>query len=382
MALLVEYAISLGIDQREGTWLIRYANPLADQSVESAYLPLDKTDKRIGTIVNGIPFVKPGDSLIQVCKWLTTRITKYPYYWPWEGKPVDRFGYDFVVTKNHAGAITDIDITELAFQIVKKQIEVVVPGTETEVVETTEVLEAGGTYVKMQVVLERPSPVSEITINPFAKYPLELVSIMYEEDIETYHPRKELLIEGKKPAASTSSMTIKFPAITAKRFTIILRQKNYLKNTYLVQQGDVEKRELWDKISQREGDVTLDMQDGLETVSGKEIAQYSGWNIYLDALRKYENQLEGWKQQLANYNFYKAKLQEKEQTDADYNRQMDQYRAEFYEAQNKWYKESLAWLKDKKDYDLSRGIKGKYDDALAFHSKRLRDMRSWNNTWG
>lgn len=378
MAIAIEYAISLGVQERDGLWLIRYANPLAQNSVESAYLPMSKADSRIGDKIGGIPVAKPGDNLIKVMQWLTTKITKYPYYWPWEGQSVDRYGYDFSVSKDSSETVTDVDISLLAYEIVRKQIEVVIPGTESEVIEVKQMLEAGGAYTKLEVLLERPSPVSEITINPFTKYPMELVSIMYEEDVETYHPRKELLIEGKKPEASAKSVTIKFPSITAKRFTIILRQKNYVKNTYLVDKSEATKKELWDKISSKEAEVTLDTKDGIETVGTKDIGLFTSSNAYKLAVEKYQADLQKWKEDLAKYNYYKAKLEEKKKADANYQSSMNTYRAEFKAAQTKYKAQYDAWEQQKADYDKA---KEKYDAEMTLYNKQLRDLREWT-TWG
>lgn len=162
----------------------------------------------------------------------------------------------------------------------------------------------GGALVKFTVTLARPEVVSEITLSPFTNYPVEIASIRYEEDIETYHVPKELV---KKAMESTETMIIQFPSVLAKRFTIILRQKNHVKNTYLVRETSVAKNELWEKLSQRETEVTLNSPTGDATVDQATVDSLSGWDIYLGELEKYEEEHAKYVIALQEYLVKKAK---------------------------------------------------------------------------
>lgn len=157
--------------------------------------------------------------------------------------------------------------------------------------------EAGGAMVKFTVTLPRPEIVSQIALSPFSTYPLEIVSIKYEEDIETYHVPKELI--GTK-TESTQTMTVQFPSIVARRFTFILRQKNQVKNTYLVNDSEISKADLWDKVSKRESDLSLGTPTDV-TVSQAELDVYSGWDIYQTELAKYQEQIALWSTQIVEY---------------------------------------------------------------------------------
>jgi hypothetical protein len=163
-------------------------------------------------------------------------------------------------------------------------------------------VEAGGALVKFTMTLLRPEIVSEISITPFTTYPMEIVSIGYEEDVETYHPIKGLVTEPKE---SVQTMVFQFPSIIAKRFTFVIRQKNYTKNTYLVREKEISKSDLWDKISKRETEVTLATTSNV-TVSQTDVDTYSGWDIYQDELTKYESDYAQYVIDLQNYNAAKA----------------------------------------------------------------------------
>lgn len=157
----------------------------------------------------------------------------------------------------------------------------------------------GGAMVKFTVTLPRPEVVSQITLSPFTKYPLEIVSVRYEEDIETFHVPKELITKSTK---STQTMTLQFPSIIARRFTFVLRQENNVKNTYLVSDGEITRADLWDKISKRETEVSLGTPTNTDaTVAQAELDVYSGWDIYQTELAKYEKQIALWTQQIVEY---------------------------------------------------------------------------------
>lgn len=156
-------------------------------------------------------------------------------------------------------------------------------------------VKAGGAIVKFTITLPRPEIISEITLSPFTTYPIEIASIMYEEDTETYHIPQEILA---KPVENTQTMTVQFPSIVAKRLTVVLRQKNYTKNSYLVREAELNKADLWDKIKNRETEITL---DGGSTVSQSDLDTWSGWDIYQTELKKYEDAYAQFEKELAEY---------------------------------------------------------------------------------
>lgn len=375
-ATRIDYAISLGREEREGLWKIQYVSA-ESAAIQSVYLTTDPTDPRIGQKLDGLFVAKPGEQLTKVIGWLYERIEKYPYYWPWEGTYVDKFGYDFEIKKTN-DKVTEVEITDVAYNIVAERIEVRKKDAEERTIEVEELLEPGGAYVKFTITLNQPSPVSEITLNPFAPYPLEISSIQYEEDIETFHPKKELLLTGQK-TSSEQTMTFNFSPITAKRFTIIMRQKNYTKNTYLVQGKDVENKDLWSKISAREADVTLNLSDNLDTVDNAEIATWTGWDIYLQAQKKHYEDVAEWKKNLAAYNYYQAKLQEKQQAEEAYSKEIDLYRAEFKKVTAQYRKTHQEW---KSQMIADKEAQTTYEKEVKLYNKELAQEKRWQNKWG
>lgn len=310
--LYAEYAISLGLNSQEEMWKIQLLHPHDSNKILSAWIPMDDEDSRIGTIVDNLSIAKPGLRLLTIIKGLHQSISYFPYYWPFEGKYVDKFGYDFEIVMDSEDVISEINLTDIAYEIASQYVDATPPSENPVVDVMTSTVEPGGALVKISITLDRPKPVSEFSMAPFTKYPMELAAITYEEDIDTYHPPKEIPIPQATEESSqwfkqdTTSIRFQFPAVIAKRLTIILRQKNYELNTYLIRETSFSRQDLWEKISNREAEVTLDLTDGLESISNKDgdnvVDEWSGWNIYLQELAAYYADLAAWESEVAAYN--------------------------------------------------------------------------------
>lgn len=166
---------------------------------------------------------------------------------------------------------------------------------------STATIEGGGAYVKFTLTLQKQELCSQIMMNLFTKYPIEVVSIQYEEDTDTWYEPKELIGHlEEKQFGSTIRMT--FPSIIAKRFTFILNQKNYEKNVYSINKRAFDEKDLWEKIIMKEAETTLDLGDGLETVAQGDLDSWSGWSIYVDALQKHNTEMVAWEKEMDTYN--------------------------------------------------------------------------------
>lgn len=402
----VEYAISLGIEQREGLWKMQFMHPLDAMSKQTVWMALSPTDKRIGKRIEGIQVAKCGPRMQELLTWLHDKVRRYPYYWPYEGRWVDRYGHDFHVRMNPAqnNSVAEVELSLIAYEIIKNNFGIRTPEAGNQIVDQeTILLPKGGAYIKYTVTLDRAKPVSEISIAPFTEYAIELISATYEEDIETFHPRKELIPHeiiqegggrGQKPIyrlfradkdakASTRAIQLKFPAIIVRRFTFILRQKNYKKNTYLIRAKDINKKDLWNKISQREAEVTLDLTDGLSTVEDSKIQAWTGWDIYLQQMQKHKDAHAKWKKDMQDYRqrqqLINQREREKKQAEAAHKKAMDAYRSEYKKALEKYNRQVQKYKRDLETYNTA---KAKYERDLTLYNQYLRDLKNWQSKWG
>lgn len=385
----VEYALSFGVESYEGLWKIQFLHPYDANLKVQAWVPLDPEDELIGETIDNIRVAEPGEKLTEVMKWLYDRITKYPYYWPKEGTYVDKFGYDFEVDMTDETTVTKIEMTQIAYEVMKSDLNIQPPDPtyDREVEVGVEKVGAGGALVKLTVTLDRSQPVSQLSITPFTKYPMELVSVMYEEDTETYYPKKEIAIpkgatKNSLFTQTTESIRMQFPVVIAKRFTIILRQQNTEKNTYLVNAENVSKKSMWDSISRREAEVTLDTTDGLETLAGtNELNKLTGWDIYLNALSKYKTDLVKWNKDMIQYKHSlaerEAALQAKQVEETRYAKALSEYRADYKKALEKYQTKVVTY---QQQIDAYNAAYAKYQKDLVVYNKYLRDYANWQST--
>jgi hypothetical protein len=390
--LYVNQALSFGVKEFEGLWKVQFPHPYDASLVVSAWLPMDPEDDRIGDDIDNIRVASPGVAMSQVMTWLYDRITKYPYYWPYEGTFVNKFSYDFQADITSDNKVTSFEITQSAYDIVKNKLSVQPPNPENPEVDIQyDTVAGGGVLVKLSVTLNRAQPVSELNLAPFTKYPLELVSLMYEEDIETFHPKKEIILpkvndvstpEARKSSQSTQSIRFQFPAVIAKRFTIILRQQNYVKDTYVVMEENIKKQELWDAISKREAEVTLDTTDGLETVSTEEVDKLSGWDIYEQQYAKYKTDLKKWQEDLSTYKKKDAErnaaIKAKAAEQKRYDQALSEYRADYNAAVKKYQTRVSQYKQDLAAYNAAYA---KYQKDLTLYNKYLRDYSAWKKKY-
>jgi hypothetical protein len=386
----VEQALSFGVLSSEDFWKIELLHP-TDSSVRlKAWVPLTTDDPQIGNKVNNIIVAQPGVKLLEVMGWLDKRITRYPYYWPYEGTYVDRYGYDFQIDISSNNDVSTIELTDIAYEIIKTKLSIQPPdpASTTEVDIQNDIVSGGGVLIKLTLTLGHAQPVSELNIAPFTKYPMELVSLMYEEDIKTFHPKKEIVIPKddtttKNFEQTTQSIHFQFPAVTAHRFTIILRQQNAEKNTYLLSEDMVTKKELWDMISEREAEVTLDAADGLETVSQSELDKWDGWDIYMQQYAKWKKDMLDWTQKLNVYRQKQAEreaaLEEKRDADLAYRHAMSEWRQEFNLAKGKWDAKKAAYDQAIAKYNSDYA---KYQQNLKQYNDYIRDYNAWKAKWG
>lgn len=386
----VEYALSFGVQAGDSLWKIELLDPADAGTKVQAWLPMTADDPQIGNKINNIQVARPGTKLIEVMGWLYNRITRYPYYWPYEGTYVDKFGYDFEIDYSSPVTVTTVEISEIAYEIVKAALNIQPPdaANTVNVDIQNDTVGAGGVLIKMQITLDRAQPVSELSILPFSKYPMELVSLMYEEDIKTYKPLKEIVIpkdntDTKNFTQTTSSIYFQFPVVTANRFTIIFRQQNATKESYLLNPDQLTKTELWDMISQRQADLSIESLDGLDTLSQKEIDQLDGWDIYMQQYAKFQQDFLNWQEQM---NIYKqklvereAKLQQKAAADAKYTSDLAEWRQEYNTAMQKYQTQvsnyQAAIAKYNSDY-------ARYQSNLTAYNNYIRDYNAWKSKWG
>jgi hypothetical protein len=79
--------------------------------------------------------------------------------------------------------------------------------------------QSGGAIMKFKIHLAKIKPISEISINPFCTFPMEVISIK----INNY----EVIGDRKQTNASVDTMTFNFNEVNTDSIEITIRQKSY-----------------------------------------------------------------------------------------------------------------------------------------------------------
>lgn len=184
------------------------------------------------------------------------------------------------------------------------------------------VIPAGGAISKVVIDLPTLTEVNEITIEPFGVYPLEVACVRYETNPGGYELPKYIM-KPSEAVESSNTMVLQFAKVIAKRLVVYLRQKNYTRNDYVINDQKKNSSELWEKITLEETESTLGSLDEIhpslrmaavtsaitetESAAGVNVSQdrldeLSGWNTYMTELEKYKVEVQAYINSVKEYN--------------------------------------------------------------------------------
>lgn len=107
-----------------------------------------------------------------------------------------------------------------------------------------------GAVCELEINFESVNTVNEIVLNPFTKYPINIIAIRYKQTDDEDEPLVELVTPDNKESALTSKFTksqvsFKFKEIICKKIYILFTQEHYERKTYVYNPLDVYKNDLW-----------------------------------------------------------------------------------------------------------------------------------------
>ncbi len=156
-----------------------------------------------------------------------------------------------------------------------------------------------GAICEIEISLNGITTVSEITLDPYCSYPLEIVAIHGYESTDQGGSSYKLVTPNheniyQRSQKAVGQMTFQFPSVDVSKLRILIRQENYIKENYLVNVDQQNNTELWNKIA---GSMQL-QQLGQESIAdkrepGESIAEFdkknqvTGWSNYLKALEEW-----------------------------------------------------------------------------------------------
>ncbi|CDQ41789.1 hypothetical protein [Virgibacillus salexigens] len=149
-----------------------------------------------------------------------------------------------------------------------------------------------GALCELEIMLNGISTVSEVRFDPFASYPLEVVSIHGYENKNRTGQMYELISPNhptlhQRSQKSVDRMVFQFPSVEISMIRILVRQENYTKENYMIDEDELNETKLWDSLASNE-DLIKDYAEEGETIASFDRKnEVSGWNVYLDKLKEW-----------------------------------------------------------------------------------------------
>lgn len=161
---------------------------------------------------------------------LLPTIEKYPYVWPLEGKSLDPEGYDFSMEKKK-----HLEIERVAYQEAIRLLGIP-PKTPSRFLDYNESERVTAPHLtKLQLTLEKSSPLTTLSFQFFSKNKVKLVSLISERDLSGGSSPQNINLAYLQVQQNEEEITLLFekPVLT-KRLTFVLAQENANTNKYHV----------------------------------------------------------------------------------------------------------------------------------------------------
>lgn len=107
-----------------------------------------------------------------------------------------------------------------------------------------------GAVCELEIKFESINTINEITLNPYCKYPIDIIAIRYKMSDDEDEPLVEIVSPDNKDKALRSVFTkdkvsYRFPDILCKNIYILFNQRHYQRETYVYDPSNVYKNGLW-----------------------------------------------------------------------------------------------------------------------------------------
>lgn len=298
-----ERCLSLTKESFDEPWRLMMTHPYDDR--KSVSYRIENMYATKGTTYKKERVVGAGERLAHILRRLHERIESYPYAWALEGEKLDAYGYDLELYMNGDMDTMDrIDWTEVAETIIRTRLSIEPPekGVWREL-EPEEYVEGPGAGIRVEIEFEKAGPVNHVSLELVAAKDIELKALLFQEDTKRYTPMREVILQDGMTIKSNRSLTVNLPQpVYAKKMVLILVQREYAVNRYILPANYRAKAALLSLVREREatktaGDVssrkaTLDFYGDSTVIT--DLFRRSGLEGYAEAMRKYKTEYEQW----------------------------------------------------------------------------------------
>lgn len=236
---------------------------------------------------------------------LHQRIESYPYHWALEGKKLDAFGYDLILSVASDVETTSlVEWTEVAETVIRRRLTIDPPtqGVWREL-EEEEYIEGIGTGIQVEIEFEKAGPVNQVSLELMSAKDVELKGLLFQEDSKRYSAMKEIVLRETMVTKSNRSLNVNLPQpIYAKKLIFILVQEEYAVNRYILPANYRAKMALLEMVREQEAFKTsenvsskqyeLNYKDQSEDIAS--LFRRSGLDGYAEAMKRYKEMNEEW----------------------------------------------------------------------------------------
>lgn len=279
----IEQHYSFSVSEFEGYWEMTFMHPYNRQEHVTVYVIAPNTNVDFASIdLTDKLVAEAGPRLTEVLNKLLYKIEYYPYSWDFSGKKIVSYGYDFETDYN-GSSITYIDLTQIAEKEVNEFYNFFSP-LEVDVVDETEKVSGKGVMAKLKITLNKAKYVNHLAIDFFTEYPIELLSLMYQEDTKESAATYEIPLS--EAVQTNSSVYLHFSPVFAKTFYLIIKQESYTLLNQVRTDEEITKAEAWNVAS-----------DQSKAIYEQTVGQYmeelfatkSGIQLHQEVLDSYQN---------------------------------------------------------------------------------------------
>lgn len=242
----IEQHYFLSVSEFEGIWEMAFKSPFNSEERIHIYVVAPNSDYDSAKLKN-YPIVTAGERLTDVFNKLLHRIEFYPFEWELSGEKLVSYGYDFVSDLTPDGTIRSFDLTEIAYQAVNEYYNFFYT-IDSLIVGEEEKLSGNGVMAKLKITFDRSKHVNHLAIDYFTEYPIQLISLMYQED-EGADAVIELPLS--KIVQTSRSIHLHFPVVYAKTFYLVIEQESYYLQNQTTDSESQNKIIAWKQATER-----------------------------------------------------------------------------------------------------------------------------------
>lgn len=166
----------------------------------------------------------------------------------------------------------------------------IVSNTKTNWLSGNNYQNAEGLFVEIEMRLDKVLALSSITLSPFAPYPLELYGL-YLYDNRDYAGTRTTIIDAKQKLVFHKQLKVDFASQPVGSIIIVLRQKSYTRESYIMNQQDIRNQELWQALTTDERLVEHLKEPGESIEEFNLKQQMTGFTMYRELVDKWAKQL-------------------------------------------------------------------------------------------